>query len=537
MKHFEIPMRPGEHWWGGSTFYGTQNPFTEQSDYHCDFNVMAYNETMPFFLSDTGRYFWCEDPFKVGIAHGKLSFELNDDSDPVLWEEGRTLSDAYFDAMQKHFPFDGTRLCDTFFTTAQYNSWMEFHCHQNQEGILRYAHGIVDHGFTPGIIMIDEGGQRNYGEWDFDFAKFPDPKAMCDELHALGFKLMLWIVPYVNCAGDAFLDKCSPWNDPANLDRFMRVKAGPLFEGRYTQPAIINWWGGYSAVLDFTNPVDCAFMDEQLEHLMTAYGVDGFKFDGGQLDGYAFTNIINGELITDKTPADLNIAWNEYGTKYEYHEYKDTWKGGGKPSFQRICDKRHSWDDWGLNTMIPCALVQNLIGHPFNCPDMIGGGEGYEWLLPVDGELFVRTAQLAAFFPMMQFSRAPWRVLGEEHLALAVETAKLHSAYADELLTLVRRAEVSGEPIMRALEFDFPGEGLAEVTDAFMWGTELLVAPVLTQGATTRTVRLPRGNGETPITWLWEGEGPLAAGTEFCGGTTVTVDAPLNCVPRFRKKA
>ena len=536
MKQFVFEMRPGEHWWGGSTFYGTQNPFTRESRYHCDFRIQAYNQTMPLFLSDKGRYVWSEDPFEIDIADGKMHFTFDDTSDVTLVEAGSTLKEAYEAAMHAHFPFSGTKLCDTFFRVAQYNSWMEFHCHQSQEGILQYAHGIVDHGFTPGIIMIDEGWQVNYGEWEFNRAKFPDPKAMCDELHALGFKLMLWVVPYVNCAGDAFLQVSSPWENPENINRFMRVKSNDKFEGRDSQIAIIHWWGGYSAVLDFTNPVDCAFMEDQLRHLMDAYGVDGFKFDGGQLDGYAFTNIVNGELVTDKTPAELNIAWNEFGTRFEIHEYKDTWKGGGKASIQRICDKKHSWYDWGLNTLIPCSLVQNLIGHPFTCPDMIGGGEGYEWQDPVDDELFVRTAEVSAFFPMMQFSRAPWRVLhSEEALRLTIDAAKIHDRYADELIALVRKAEKDGDPIMRTLEFDFPGEGLTEVTDEFLWGTSLLVAPVVEQGAVTRKVKLPRGTGKKPITWVWEGEAPIPAGTAFEGGQEITVDAPLGCIPRFRR--
>lgn len=93
----------------------------------------------------------------------------------------------------------------------------------------------------------------------------------------------------------------------------------------------------------------------------------------------------------------------------------------GQPLVQRVSDENHSWGSDRLACLIPNGLVQGLIGYAFNCPDMVGGGQ-YENLIQsdfqVDGELFVRYAQCSALFPMIQFSTAPWKVLGEPHLAL-----------------------------------------------------------------------------------------------------------------------
>ena len=69
---------------------------------------------------------------------------------------------------------------------------------QNQEGVLKYAEGILKNGLPPGIIMIDDTWQEDYGKWDFNPARFRDPKAMVDRLHRMGFKVMLWICPFVS---------------------------------------------------------------------------------------------------------------------------------------------------------------------------------------------------------------------------------------------------------------------------------------------------------------------------------------------------
>ena len=291
--------------------------------------------------------------------------------------------------------------------------------------------------------------------------------------------------------------------------------------------ALYKWWEGFSAILDMHNPDDREFLDTKLRRLMNEYGVDGFKFDGGNVCAYNSARLINGTQTT-YTPNELNIAWNDFGARYEYHEYKDTYKGGGKPVVQRIRDRNHKWkaDEDGIESIIPAALNQGLIGHPFICPDMIGGGEwSFNYLdgFCVDEELFVRMAQCSALFPMMQFSWAPWRMLGEKSQELCLEAAKLHLKFSDYIEKLVKESAVSGEPILRHLEYEFPHRGYERINDQFMLGGEMLVAPVVTKGEVTRTLALPEGK------WLYLGE------TEYEGGKTVTVDAPISVLPYFIK--
>ncbi len=509
-----------EYWWGGTIDDGTLMPFSRQTaGYKRDFRLNAENQTMPLYLSSKGRYIWSEQPFAVTIDGGK--FEL-DGEEIILVEAGACLRDAYLAAMRVHFPFTGEVPPLEFFETAQYNTWMEFTYNPTEQGVLEYAHAIVDNGFKPGILIIDEGWHRPYGDWSFDLVKFPHPKEMIDELHALGFKVMLWVVPYVTCSGLKFISGIREDLNPESYDStFMRNEKG--------QPIIIHWWNGYSAILDFTNPADVKFLDDQLQALMRDYGVDGFKFDGGTLQAYSNNAVINGQHkgTADGTysPMKQNIAWNDFGARYKYHEYKDTFKGGGKPVIQRLRDRGHRWDYDGINTILPNSLAQGLIGHPFICPDMIGGGEWSYNVIPgfkVDEELFIRMAQASVFFPMMQFSWAPWRVLSKESFEIVREAARLHSKLAPELVAIIRECAMTGEPIMRTLEYQYPHCGYESITDEFLCGDDILVCPVVTKGTLEREIVFPAGE------WI------DMEGNRYPAGRRV-VPTPLESLTWFRR--
>src|SRR5690606_11952601 len=101
-------------------------------------------------------------------------------------------------ASQQFFPPTGTLPDEALFIQPQYNTWIELLYDQNQEDILKYAKAIIDNGFPPGVIMIDDNWQQAYGVWEFRKERFDDPKAMIDELHSMGFKVMMWVCPFVS---------------------------------------------------------------------------------------------------------------------------------------------------------------------------------------------------------------------------------------------------------------------------------------------------------------------------------------------------
>ena len=516
---YEIPFLEGECFWGGITMNGNENPFTAESTYSVDMRVCCVNQTMPLYLSNKGRYIWSENPFNIVIEDGKITLE---GEDVLVVEAGSTLREAYLAAMKAHFPFDGRHLPEEFFQTAQYNTWMEFVYDPTQEGVLDYAKGIIENGFEPGILIIDEGWHERYGIWEFDPYKFPDPKAMMDELHAMGFKVLLWVTPFVTPDGVHFARHYQPYLPDAHKDAdklFVRDAEGKL--------CLFEWWNGFSGLLDLRKPWDCEYLKTRLDRLMKDYGIDGFKFDGGHVYHYAHTNIINKNLREDHDPHAMNIAWNEFGRQYDYHEFKDTYKGGGKNGIQRLCDRGHSWVNDGIDTLIPSSIVQGLVGHPFICPDMIGGGSWSVNYIPgfkVDEELFIRMAQSSCLCPMMQFSWAPWRVLSEKALRIVQEAAQLHKRLAPEIQAMVNESEKSGEPILRCLEYNDPGKGYEKIMDEFMLGEDILVAPVITEKNYSRDVVFPAG--------VWVDE----EGNSFEGNRTYHLDAPIEKLLWFRRK-
>jgi alpha-glucosidase (family GH31 glycosyl hydrolase) len=153
---------------------------------------------------------------------------------------------------------------------------------------------------------------------------------------------------------------------------------------------------------------------------------------------------------------------------------------------------------------------------------MVGGGDlGVFNNTAVDAELFVRYAQCAALFPMIQFSASPSRVLDARHLEAVLAAVGVHQALVPDIIRLAKRAGRTGEPILRPLAFHHAG--YEEVTDQFLLGEDILAAPVLERGATSRTVRIPPGQ------WI------DADGARHDGGRIIEQPVTLTSIPWFRR--
>ena len=506
----EIVLEKGEVFWGMRAADGPNMPFGNREihiDLHknCSEFGAASNQVNPMLVSSHGRWFWSDKEFDAKITPGKITI-FNHDA-PVESGRASTLKQAFHELSERFFPAQGKIPAPILMAEPQYNTWVELQINQNQNGILEYAHGIIDHGFPAGVLMIDDSWQENFGVLNFHPGRFQNPKAMMEELHSLGFKVVIWVTPFVS---------------PDSLPFRKLMHKGLLVKNQKGEPSLRSWWNGYSAMLDLTNPEAMDWLRGELNRLMQEYGVDGFKFDAGHpahLDPEAV-------LFRDATPQEYNQRYVDLAAEYEINECKSCYKHAGWGIACRQGDKHHNWsEDNGIRALIPNAIAQGLMGYACNCPDMIGGGlvssVGSE--LQYDEELFVRTAQASALFPMMQFSTAPWRVLSETGVALCREAALLHQRFAPVILELAAEYARTCAPILRCMEYEFPGCGYERMTDQFMLGSNYLVAPVLTKGAVTRDVALPEGR------WRY------VDGTVYEGGVTVTVPAPINVLPYFEK--
>ena len=463
------------------------------------------NQLVPCMISSAGRYIWAENPFRFEMKNGDLIvYSDSEKLEPV--SAGTTLKEAQLAVAKKHFPSSGQIPKEEFFSLPQYNTWIELMYDQNQRDIMQYAHKVVENGFPQGVFMIDDNWQRYYGNFDFKPEKFPDPKGMTDELHRMGFKVMLWVSPFVSPDSEEF--------------RYLKTKGYLVKRKGSDQPAILDWWNGSSACYDLSNPEAYNHLRSTLKKMQQDYHIDGFKFDAGDPERYPEKEVD----VFDRQSYDTEqtYLWAKLGLEFPYNEFRACWKLGGQPLVQRLGDKKYSWD--GVASLVPSMIAAGLLGYSYACPDMIGGGE-YSSFQGIDASgfdqtLIVRSCQIHSMMPMMQFSVAPWRILSKENLEMCIKYAKWHEQLGDYILSQAKKASITGEPIVRHMDYAFPNQGFEECRDQYMLGDKYLVAPIMSSG-NTRTVKLPKGKWKDDL------------GKVYKGGKTYTLDVPLSRLPWF----
>src|SRR5690606_1887965 len=283
------------------------------------------------------------EPFRFTVSGNQLL--IANRGEPVTIDaSGQNLRDAYLNASNAFFPTKG-KLPDTLlFSSPQYNTWIELTYNQNQKDIISYAKSIIANGFPPGVLMIDDNWADYYGRFDFRSDRFDDAKGMIDTLHQLGFKVMPWDCPFISPETEVF--------------RELQAKKYLLYSGEDNKDwaeaediSIVNWWNGYSAVMDFTNPDAVKWFRDRLTYMIETYNLDGFKLDAGDADFYP----ANAVSFNQVTPNEHSRLWGELGLYYPLNEYRAMWKMGGEPLVQRLRDKRHNWED--LQKLIPHITI------------------------------------------------------------------------------------------------------------------------------------------------------------------------------------
>ena len=523
----ELALLPGEKWWGGQIVYSPQMPYDAASKVkrtlYADDRWGSSNQAQPLFVSNQGRFVWSEAAFAYEFSGGALKLSRATQQ----FETGRagaTLREAFREASRRFFAPNGAMPADELFAVPQYNTWIELVYDQREERILKYARDLIAAGYPPGVLMIDDNWQEDYGVWEFSGQRFKDPKGMMRELHALGFKVMLWVCPFVSpdsATGRALQREGCLLRDPVIGDTAKLPE-----EGKAGDAAMVRWWNGTSAVLDLSNPKTRDWLRARLQHLVDEYGVDGFKFDAG--DSHFYGPSVSGRPMLSfapRTPEEHCMDWARVGLDFPLNEYRACWKLAGQPLVQRLRDKDHTWD--ALRELVPGIITQGLVGYAFTCPDLIAGGlwTAFEDPKKFDPELVVRSAQVHALMPMMQFSVAPRRVLNPELAGYCLAAAKLHTEFGPQILALARQSAKTGEPIVRPLEWAWPHQGFAAIKDQFMLGDEILVAPIVTKGGRARTVVFPPGR--------WRGDD----GSAVEGPAQIEVKVPLGRLAYYRLQA
>jgi len=500
------------HWFGGDITAAYLWPL-ETHEWSADPFLATSNQASPFWMTSSG----------VGIfldTYGDIAASINRDADGLFRFAflhastmdytifiGQNISEAR-DAFAAHVGKPRKRPPDLMFERPIWCTWTEHLGKETQANVLEYAHHIHAGGWPAGIIVIDDGWAKQYGDFEFK-STFPDPKAMVDEIHSLGYRLSLWVCNFV-----------SPESE--------RYKAGSetgylLRDAATSKPAIIHWWNGPGGLVDFNNPTARNVYLDGVKSLMQRYGVDGFKFDGGDAEYWPPAGVISaGGPLQRNRYTDL---FAELGAQFELNELRVGWRSQPFGAFNRMRDKASSWSEVdGLPATITHGGIQSLLGFVFDGPDLVGGGLDQKF--GANEELTVRCTQASAFMPIMQFSYGPWK-FSEPAQKIMKEFIALHGKlWPIHFKPLADRAMKTGKPVWSPLFYVFPeDEKVYFVKDEFMVGETLLVAPVIQPGARERDVYLPVG------TWrnYWSGE-------LVQGGTTLgRFPAPLERIPVFER--
>ncbi len=390
-----------------------------------------------------------------------------------------------------------------------WTTWAQYKMGITQADVLAFADAIVARGYPRSVMEIDDRWQTSYGTCAFDPIKFPDPRAMIERLHAQGFKVTLWVPPFFDPAGEGF-----------------RAAAARGFLVRHPatgEPYLTRWWQGYGGLLDVSSRDALDWWRAQLESLQREYGVDGFKFDGGE-GNFLPPDAVTALPLTRRDYADRYVQW--VAQHWRWTEVRAAWRSQSHGILFREWDKWSRWGlDNGLHSVLTQALTLSLIGYPFVLPDMIGGN-AYGGETP-DRELLIRWTQLTALLPAMQFSIPPWQ-FDDETDAICRRYATLHTEIGPYIHALADQTVRDGSPLVRPLFWHAPDDQTALLLDdQFLLGDLLLVAPILRPGQRSRDVYLPAGR--------WRDR---ATSETFDGPRWLqSYPAPLESLPLFERLA
>lgn len=504
----------GVHWYGGDVTTAHVWPLESGSVTRRPF-LATSNQTVPVWLASSGAGIFVS-------SYGPIGFSINENGDGLFRLESsatprfeyRILAGSNIIGAWRAFVGlagkPGVVPPREYFAEPIFNTWIEFMTDVSQAGVVDYAHKIRDSGFPCSILILDDGWAAHYGDHVFHPVKFPEPKKMVDEVHRLGFKFALWVVPFME-------------RDAGNFP-VARDKGHLVLEPGGKEPAIVRWWNGLAGLVDLSNPATYGWYLDELLKLQREYGVDGFKLDAGDAEYFRPDFVTHGRI----TPNRYTDLFAGLGRHFEINELRVSWLAQPWGLVERLRDKSSDWSlATGIGSIVPHGLAVSLIGYPFFCPDIIGGGLDTSFKDPnfagMDEELFVRWTQASAFMPMMQFSYAPWR-LSEPSRELALKYALIHRDLAGYIYSLALRAREDGTPIVRPLFWRNPeDERTYTIRDQFLLGDRFLVAPVLEKGARSRAVYLPSG--------LWK---DFWSGKIYAGGRDLEdYSAPLETLPVF----
>jgi alpha-D-xyloside xylohydrolase len=492
--------------------------------------------SVPFVLSSAGYGFLWHNPAigRATFAANRIEWVAESALQLDYWiTAGRTpaeISAAYADATG-HAPM-----------MPEYGLgyWQCKLRYWNQAQLLEVAREHKRRGLPMDVIVADFFHWPKMGDFRFEEEFWPDPTAMVAELADLGIELMVSVWPQVSLESENFAE-LKRRNLLVNTERGLDVQMS--FEGP-------------SVFVDFTNPEARAAVWDLCRKSYHGHGIKVFWLDEAEpeygaydFDNYRYhlgSNLQVGNIYPQAFARAFYEGQTEAGQHDVVNLLRCAWAGSQRyGALVWTGDIQSTWTDF--RRQIAAGIHMGVAGIPWFTTD-IGGFHGGDVTDPDFHELLVRWFQFATFCPVMRMhgdrkptehvfaadgsrrcpSGAPSELwsFGDDAYRVLSHYVHLREALRDYSRSLMRSAHEDGQPVLRGMFHEYPEDPACwEVADQYLYGPDLLVAPVVEPHATSREVYLPGG-----ATWT-----NLATGEVVEGGRTVTVDAPMDVIPVFAR--
>lgn len=505
---------------------------------NCSIELAQRNSqsSVPFYISSKGYGFLWNNPGvgKVNFAKNITEWQLYSTKVLDYWI---TAGDTPAEIEEKYAEVAGKVPMMPDYALGLWQSKMRY---QTQDEVMEVAGRYKEKGITPSVIVIDFFHWTEQGHFDFDERYWPDPAKMIKELDEMGIKAMISVWPTVSTNAKTYQEFLEN-GYLIHVDRGVKMTMQQL---------------GNTVFIDTTNPNAQKYVWSKLKESYVSKGFKLFWLDVAE-PGYMVYDFDNYRYYNGPSLQVANLYPLEY-TKMVYDGLKEegeenivslvrcAWAGSqryGALAWSGDIDSSFK----AFRNQVNSGLNMGIAGIPWWTTD-IGGFHGGNHDDEEFRELMIRWFQYGTFTPVLRMhgdrqphsnplgtdgggqcsSGAPNEIwsYGEENEKIFIKYIRIREALKPYIKELMKEAHEKGTPIMRPLFYDFPNDKIAwNIENTFMFGPDILVAPIINYKEREREVYLPTGEN-----WI-----DANTGKQYSGGNYYTIDADIDSIPVFYK--
>ena len=513
-----------------------QQPYLNQKGNDLELAQRNSQASVPFMISSLGYGFLWNNPAVGRVMFGKniTTWEAYSTKQLDYWI---TAGDSPSEIEEAYAAVAGTVPMMPEWAMGFWQCKLRY---QTQEELLNVAREYKKRGLPISVIVIDYFHWPLQGDWKFDPKYWPDPDAMIRELKEMGIELMVSIWPTVDYRSENFQEMLEK-GYLIRTERGFRIAMD--FQGNTvhydaTNPDARKFVWNVARKNYYEKGIRTFWLDEA-EPEYTVYDFDNYRY-------YLGPNVQIGNIYPELYAKTFYDGMTEEGQKNVINLLRCAWAGSQKYGALVWSGDVHS-SFASFRNQLSAGLSMAIAGIPWWTTD-IGGFHGGNPDDPKFRELLVRWFEWGTFCPVMRLhgERQPLKApigteggalcvsgadnevwsFGEENYEILKNYLKLREKMKPYIREQMEAAHEKGTPVMRPLFYDFSDDTKSwDIEDQYMFGPDVMVAPVMYENMRVRDVYLPEGSE-----WVnhWTGE-------TFQGGQSVSVDAPLQQIPVFTR--